>query len=82
MAFADIEILRADNSSHYQLSFQTGARSARHSLGPQTTPTIAINREDIHSQKFDAFYQHHIAGSKLINHAFQSCSVTGICLTL
>ena len=36
VALASIAILRADNSSHYQLSSQTGARSARHSLGPQT----------------------------------------------
>ena len=31
-----LAFLRADNSSQYQLSSQTGARSARHSLRPQT----------------------------------------------
>ena len=37
MTLANIAILRADNSSRYQQSSQTGARSARHSLRPQTT---------------------------------------------
>ena len=36
MALANIAILSADNSSQYQLSSQTGACSARHSLRPQT----------------------------------------------
>ena len=36
MALANIAILRAENSSQYVLSSQTGARSARHSLKPQT----------------------------------------------
>ena len=32
-----IAILKADNSSQYQLGSQTGACSAHHSLRPQTT---------------------------------------------
>ena len=35
LALANIAILRADNSSQYQLGSQTGTRSARHSLRPQ-----------------------------------------------
>ena len=37
LAVANIAFLRSDNSSQYQLSSQTGARSARHSLRPQTS---------------------------------------------
>ena len=37
MVLASIAILRADHSSQYQLGSQTGARSARHSLRPQTS---------------------------------------------
>ena len=37
LVLADIPILRATNSSQYQQSSQAGARSARHSLRPQTS---------------------------------------------
>ena len=36
IGIGNIAILRADNPSQYQLSSQTGACSARHSLRPQT----------------------------------------------
>ena len=36
VTLAIIAILRADNSSQYQLSFQTGVRSALHNLRPRT----------------------------------------------
>ena len=42
MALANIAILRADNSSQYQLSSQTWARSARHSLRPQTNIVVVF----------------------------------------
>ena len=38
LVLLNMAILRADNSSQYQLSSQTGARSTRHSLRPQTRP--------------------------------------------
>ena len=36
-ALVNITVLRADNSSQYQLSSQTGTLPARHSPRPQTT---------------------------------------------
>ena len=42
LALANIAVLREDNSSQYQLSCQTGARSARHSLRPQSKCVIAF----------------------------------------
>ena len=37
LSFENTAVLRADNSSQYQLISQTGASSARHSLRPQPT---------------------------------------------
>ena len=42
LALANIAILRAENSSQYQLSSQTGARSARHSLRPRLIPELIL----------------------------------------
>ena len=45
---ANIAILRVDNSSQYQRSSQTGARSACHSLRPQANILYTSSRLHIH----------------------------------
>ena len=53
MTLANIAILRADNSSQYQLSSQTGARSARHSLRPQTRSRMISQTDSNHALRID-----------------------------
>ena len=42
IGISKIAILRADNSIQYQQSSQTGARSARHRLRPQTRDEVLL----------------------------------------
>ena len=69
LAIAMIVILRADNSIEYQLSSQTWAHSAHHSLRPQTTRkhdirlSICLNLTFLHSSF--CVYKKFVVGTNL-----------------